>query len=115
MDIHALEVIGIIQNVCEKCLTVEVSHGWWERFHYHPNISLRTTAALMYIFQGNYIRLRESVYILEDTLDDYKLRDRSTQIFNLDETGMLLNPAPLKGVCEKGAKSPVSIISGDKS
>ena len=35
------EVIGIVQNVCDKKgLIVEVTHGWWEGLcHRHPNIS----------------------------------------------------------------------------
>ena len=53
--------------------------------------------------------------ILEDTFSEHKLHDKPALIFNMDETGLPLSPAPIKGVCKKGTKTPNSITSGDKS
>ena len=73
------EVIGMVQNVCDKKgLIVEVTHGWWEGFcHRHPNISLRSTSSLSYSRATATDSESLSTYfdILEDTLDEYKLRD----------------------------------------
>ena len=55
------------------------------------------------------------IFNLEDTFNEHKLHDKPGLVFNMDETGMPLSPAPLKGVCKKGTKTPNSITSGDKS
>ena len=97
---------------------VHVTHGWWERFCFrHPEISLRTTSALSYARAKGQDEEALSSYfdILEDTFNEHKLHDKPGLVFNMDETGMPLSPAPLKGVCKKGTKTPNSITSGDKS
>ena len=53
--------------------------------------------------------------MLEDVLLEKELVDKPTQTFNMDETGMPLNPVPLKGVCKHGTKVMVSVSSEDKS
>ena len=53
--------------------------------------------------------------LLERTLVDNELIEQPSQMFNLDETGMLLDPSPLHVVVERGTKHPSAIGSGDKS
>ena len=53
--------------------------------------------------------------MLEDTLCENRLLDKPSQIFNVDETGMPLDPALLEGVFKVGTKNPISVTSGDKS
>ena len=42
------------------------------------------------------------------------MSDRSGQIFNLDKTGVPLNPKPPKIITEKGEKHPICITGHDK-
>ena len=53
--------------------------------------------------------------LLECTLCDNNLMDKPAQIFNLDETGMLLDPSPPLVVARRGQKHPSAVGSGDKS
>ena len=48
-------------------------------------------------------------------MDQYDLHDKPCQLFNVDKTGMPLNPKPLKMVCSTGSKNPVSTCSENKS
>ena len=43
------------------------------------------------------------------------LRDHPAQIFNVDESGVPLDPKALLLICEHGTRHPVSIGSGDKA
>ena len=95
-----------------------VTHGWWESFcHRHPNISLRTTASLsLSRAKASDISVVNKYFdLLQCTMDEYDLHDKPCQLFNVDETGMPLNPKPLKMVCGTGSKNPVSTGSGNKS
>lgn len=113
------EVIAMVQRFCDsRNMNVQVTHGWWERFCLrHPEISLRTTSGLSYArAKGQNTEALCSYFdILEDTFNEHKLHDKPALVFNMDETGLPLSPAPPKGVCKKGTKTPNSITSGDKS
>ena len=43
------------------------------------------------------------------------LFDKPHQVFNLDETGVPLDPKPLKVVASRGEKNPSNIRAGTKS
>jgi len=45
----------------------------------------------------------------------FDLHYKPYQLFNVDETGIPLNPKPLKMIFGPGAKNPVSICIGTKS
>ena len=53
--------------------------------------------------------------ILEETLEENQLQGKPCQIFNMDETGLALNPPPLKTVQIKGEKNPSQCSSGVKN
>ena len=53
--------------------------------------------------------------LLEETIEKNNLMDSPSQIFNLDETGMPLDPQPLKVVTVRGVKHATSISTGNKS
>ena len=114
-----MEVIAIVQSVCTKRgQNVEVTHGWWEAFcHRHPTVTLRTPAhlSLARAKASDSEVLSRYFDMLEDTLCESCLLDKPSQIFNVDETGMPLDPALLKGVFKVGTKNPISVTSGDKS
>ena len=113
------QVLQLVQEVVNrKGYNVQVSHGWWESFRRrHPNLLLRIASPLSYArvvgsdpnIIGRYFDL------LERTLTDNSLVEKPSQIFNLDETGMPLNPAPPRLVAARGMQNPSAIGSGDKS
>ena len=43
------------------------------------------------------------------------MSDKPGQIFNIDETGMPLDPKPLRTIHKRGAQNPFLTTSGDKS
>ncbi len=53
--------------------------------------------------------------LLEQTLVDKDLLDNPLQIFNMDETGMPIDPIPTKVVVLKGTKHPTSVTTGNKA
>ena len=52
--------------------------------------------------------------ILEETLDQNDLSSKPCQIYNCDETGMPLDPAPPKVIAQKGQKHTQSITTSNK-
>ena len=113
------QVIELVQEVVtRKQRDVRVSHGWWESFRRrHPNLSLRTASPVSYArMVGSDPRIIAKYFdLLEQTLVDNGIRDKPSQIFNLDETGMPLDPSPPHIVAARGTKNPSAIASGDKA
>ena len=52
--------------------------------------------------------------LLECTLCDNDLMEKPAQIFNLDETGMPLDPSPPLVVARRSQKHPSAVGSGEK-
>ena len=96
------EVIAIVQRVCLKNgFNVTVTHGWWEAFcRRHPTVTLRKPAHLSAARAKASDPEMLSCYfdLLEETLTEHKLLDKPSQIFNMDETGVPLNPDFPKGI-----------------
>lgn len=94
-----------------------VSHGWWESFRKrHPHLTLRTAEKLSY---ARYVSTNQDIIdkyfdLLKHTLSDNKLLDRPAQIFNCDETGMLLDQTPRYVVAAKGQKHPRAVVTGSR-
>ena len=113
------QVIEIVQELLRrKGRNVTVSHGWWESFRRrHPNITLRTASPLSYarIVGSNPCIIGRYFDLLEKTLEENEFLDKPSQIFNLDETGMPLDPTPPKVVAGRGMKNPSAPSSGDRS
>ena len=53
--------------------------------------------------------------LLEQTIEDNGLGGKPCNIFNMDETGMPLDPKPLKTIHIKGERNPVAPASGLKT
>lgn len=53
--------------------------------------------------------------LLEETLKDNDLLNKASRIYNMDETGMPLDPKPLKRVARRGVRKVHAPASGDKS
>ena len=111
-------MIALVQaTVTAKGLGKMVSDGWWSFLRRHGNITLRTAEPLAYArsvcsepgILGHYYDL------LEQTLKEHDILCKPSQIFNLDETGMPLDPTPPKVVTLKGTKHATSVTTGDKA
>ena len=113
------QVIGIVQNVVNsKNMDVVITSGWWERFRQrHPYLTLRTAVPLSYVraMASDSDSIDRYYDLLEETLKSNDIYNDPTHIFNCDETGMPLNPKPLKIVGEVGAKSMSKISGNSKS
>lgn len=53
--------------------------------------------------------------MLETTLVEYDLLDKPCQLFNIDETGLPLDPKSLKVVSGVGTKNPATVCAGNKT
>ena len=112
------EVIAIIQRLCnQRGTTKHVSHGWWESFcHCHQNLMQRVTAPFFIQSQGIRCGVVNKYFdVLETTLLEYDLLEKPCQLFSIDETGMPLDPKPLRLVCCVGTKNPASVCGDNKS
>ncbi len=111
-------MLALVQRVLDsRGVKHTVTHGWWDSFQRrHPELTLRTPAPLSQVrskasdpeMLGRYFDL------LEETLTANKLEGRPAQIFNMDESGMPLDPKPPKLVFRKGSNAS-ALGSGDKS
>ena len=114
-----LEVIAMIQRLCDsRGMKRTVTHGWWEAFcRRHQNITLRVSAPLSLArAKATSVDVIDKYFdMLEATMAEYDLQSKPCQIFNMDETGLPLDPKPPKVVCAVGEKNPSSIRAGNKA
>ena len=113
------QVLQLVQEVMSnKGMPVTVTHGWWESFRRrHPQLTLRTAAPVSYAraMASDPAVISNYYDLLERTLVENNLLDKPAQIFNMDETGMPLDPSPPLVVAQRGQKHPSAVGSGDKS
>ena len=113
------QVLSIVQEiVSRRQKDVTITNGWWERFSkQHPQVSLRTSVPLAYAraMAEDESSIEGYYNLLETTLHENGIFDSPTRIFNCDETGMPLNPKPLKVVSERGAKNPSCVCGSTKN
>ena len=112
------EVMALVQRVLhDKNINKTLSGGWWESFcRRHPNPSLRTAAPLSLVRAkaSDPEMLSRCFDLLERTLDENGLNGKPGQVFNMDESGMPLDPKAPRVVVERGS-SAVALGSGNKS
>ena len=95
-----------------------VTSGWWQSFcGRHPNLTLRAPAPLSKARAQatDPAMLTRYFDLLEEVLTENDLLDRPCQVFNMDESGMPLDPSHVKVVAEHGVRNPVAPSSGDKA
>jgi hypothetical protein len=113
------QVIEMVQLVLyEKGKNVTISEGWWYSFkRRHPQLTLRTAEPVSYArLLGTRREILERYFdLLELTFNEYDFHNNPCSIFNMDETGMPLNPIAPKVVVPKGTKNPMAATTGDKS
>ena len=106
------------QAVTEGGCSVRVTSGWWESFkRRNPDLKLRTAEPLSYArLIASHPDILDYYYdLVENTLIGNDLLDKPSQVFNADESGMPLDPSPLKLVVPRGAKHSQTVCTGDKS
>ena len=113
------QVIAVVQEVVNrKGMRVTVTQGWWDSYkRRHPILTLRTASPLSYAraVANNQDVIDNYYTTLKQALVENEIMEKPTQIFNLDETGMPLDPPAPRVVARKGQKHPTAIGSGDKS
>ena len=113
------EVLTLVTRMLErKGIHTCVTSGWWQSFcRRHPNLTLRAPASLSQARRSASDPETVERYfdLLEQTMVENDLLDKPCNIFNVDESGMPLNPRPVKSVFQRGIKDPLAPSSGDKS
>lgn len=113
------EVIAIVQRVLDaRGSNKKVSSGWWSSFiSRHPEMTLRTPATLSIAraSASDCCALDNYFDELESTLTENDLLNSPSLIFNMDDTGMPLDPSPPKIVTWRGHQNPFQVSSGLKS
>ncbi len=111
---------GIAEKVAKKkgCLRKSrISDGWWRRFlERHPLLSLRSGDATGFARQTavTHENLRKYFDLLKEIIDENDLAAHPERIYNMDETGIPLDPKPPKIVSLKGVRNVRYTCSGRK-
>ena len=113
------DILVLVQQIlASRGVYREVTYGWWEGFRKrHPDLSLRvpSTISKARALATDRESLDRYFDLLEETIAENNLKDKPGQIYNLDETGMPLNPKSLKTIHSCGDKNPYTVTSGRKS
>ena len=102
------DVLSIVESTTTERGTLRSSHvsdGWWRRFkERHGDLSLRQgdNTAHVRMDAMNQDTVDHYFALLHDTLKNHGLLDKPSQIYNVDESGVPLNPRPPKVVASKG-------------
>ena len=115
------QVKCIVEKIADEKGTLKgkgkVSDGWWRRFlERHPQLSLRAGDATAHVRMDavNTENISHYYCILRECLEENDLFIHPEQIYNMDETGMPLDPKPPKIVARKGQKKVRYRTSGKK-
>ena len=111
------EIISMVRNVVAAKGNHDgvVTDGWWSSFkRRHGSLTLRTAKPLPYarVVSSSPEIISHYYDLLEQTLSN---NDKPCQIYNMDETGMPLDPTPTKVVTVKGTKHPTCITTDNKA
>ena len=113
--LHIAENVAVDKGILRKG---RISGGWWRRFlERNPGMSLRAgdATAGVRIDAINEDNMRKYFDLLEEVFDELDLKNHPERIYNMDETGMPLDPRPPKVVAPKGQKKVRYRCSGQKS
>ena len=113
------QVLALVRRLLlKKGINAQVTSGWWESFcSRHPSLTLRAPAPLSRAraAASDPAMLDHYFDLLEDVLRKNDLLGQACRIFNMDETGMPLDPPHVKVVTQKGDHNPTAPSSGDKA
>ena len=85
-----------------------ITEGWWRRFlERQSDLSLRQGDSTAHVRMDavNKETMEQYFSLLYDTLSTHDLLEKPSQIYNVDESGIPLNPRPPKVVSAKGRKT----------
>lgn len=94
-----------------------ISEGWWRRFlERQPKLSLRRGDVTAHVRMDVINKETLDFYFtsLEDVLKEHDLLDKPQQIYNVDESGVPLDPKPPIIVTKKGSKKVRYRVTGKK-
>ena len=102
------DVLSIVQNATPEKDVLRSSHvsqGWWHRFlETQRDLSLRQGDTTVHVRMDamNRETIEHYFSLLHDVLSTHNLLDKPAQIYNVDESGVPLNPHTPKVVSPKG-------------
>ena len=112
---------SIVEKVAREkelfCGSNSVSDGWWWNFKKRqPSLSLRRGDSTAHVRMDciNKDTIEQYYNLLEDTLRKHELLNNPEQIYNMDESGMPLDPRPPNVVAKHGMKKIRYRVSGKK-
>ena len=115
------QVKSIVESIAQDKGVLRSSHvsdGWWRRFlERHPFLSLRRGDATGHVRMNAMTQenLKSYFDLLEEVLDENDLKNHPERIYNMDETGVPLDPKPPKVIAPKGQRKVRYRCSGSKS
>lgn len=115
------EVKCIVETIAEEkgILRVsKISDGWWRSFlKRNPTLTLRSGDATANVRMDAVNEQTMTAYfdLLKDVFDQLNLKDHPECIYNMDETGIPLEPCPPKIITRKGVKKVRYRTSGQKT
>ena len=113
------QILALVERIlCVRGMKVHVSDGWWASFlRRHPTLTLRTPASVSSTRAAASDPTVLEMYfdLLEETLEENELIGAPGQVYNMDETGLPLDPKPPKTVHLKGVRNAIACTSGGKS
>ena len=95
-----------------------ISDGWWEKFlQRNPNLRLRSGDSTAHVRMDAINAENLSAYydLLKSVYDEHGFDSHPEAIYNMDETGVPLEPRPPKVIAAKGKKKIRYRTSGQKS
>ena len=102
------DVLCIVESATSERCRLRASHvsdGWWRRFKERQgDLSLRQGDSTAHVRMDamNQETIDHYFSLLKDTLSTHALLDKPSQIYNVDESGVPLNPRPPKVVTTRG-------------
>ena len=117
------EVFGIVERYVEQKDNVSlqsptVTHGWWQKFlKRNPTLSLRAgdSTASIRMDAMNADNLKNQ---LRKIFDNYDFDNHPEAIYNMDESGVPLEPRPPKVIAQKGKRrfvTKLALVKNNKS
>jgi len=115
------EVMALVERIFHtKRIHHPVSSGWWESFcRRHPNLTL-TLRAPVPLLQARAVANDPEMLncyfdLLEKTMTENDPLDKPCQIYNVDETGLPLDPKASQLIFQQGERNPAAVSSGNKA
>ena len=113
------DVINIVEryvNQSSSC-SVSISNGWWFNFKKrNQGLSLRSgdSTAGMRMSAVNKDNINHYIDLLQEVFDEHNFSSHPEAIYNMDKTGMPLEPRPPKVIAAGGQKKVRYQTSGQK-